>query len=88
MLGRRAQVGLVASQFSLPMLAPLLFGTGILLRSIRTNASLIFPRIGLVVVLLWALWFANSVVQNTVVYLRRQVRDYALPLACAWHRRV
>ena len=75
------QVGLVASQFSLPMLAPLLFGTGILLRSIRTNASLIFPRIGLVVVLLWALWFANSVVQNTVVYLRRQVRfvEPALP---------
>lgn len=67
------QIGLVASQFSLPMLAPLLFGTGILLRSIRTNASLIFPRIGVVVVLLWMLWFFNSVVQNTVVYLRRQV---------------
>ncbi|CAK0734393.1 hypothetical protein CVIRNUC_000425 [Coccomyxa viridis] len=66
------QIGLVASQFSLPMLAPLLFGTGILLRSIRTNASLIFPRIGVVVVLLWMLWFFNSVVQNTVVYLRRQ----------------
>ena len=62
----------MASQFSLPMLAPLLFGTGILLRSIRTNASLIFPRIGVVVVLLWMLWFFNSVVQNTVVYLRRQ----------------
>ena len=67
------QIGLVASQFSLPMLAPLLFGTPILLRSIRTNASLIFPRIGVVVVLLWMLWFFNSVVQNTVVYLRRQV---------------
>ncbi len=65
----------MASQFSLPMLAPLLFGTGILLRSIRTNASLIFPRIGVVVVLLWMLWFANSVVQNTVVYLRRQVSN-------------
>ncbi len=72
------QIGLVASQFSLPMLAPLLFGTGILLRSIRTNASLIFPRIGVVVVLLWMLWFFNSVVQNTVVYLRRQVG----PLNC------
>ena len=58
------QIGLVASQFSLPMLAPLLFGTGILLRSIRTNASLIFPRIGVVVVLLWMLWFFNSVVQK------------------------
>ncbi len=71
------QIGLVASQFSLPMLAPLLFGTGILLRSIRTNASLIFPRIGVVVVLLWMLWFFNSVVQNTVVYLRRQVLSRA-----------
>ena len=71
------QIGLVASQFSLPMLAPLLFGTGILLRSIRTNASLIFPRIGVVVVLLWMLWFFNSVVQNTVVYLRRQVLLHA-----------
>ena len=75
------QIGLVASQFSLPMLAPLLFGTGILLRSIRTNASLIFPRIGVVVVLLWMLWFFNSVVQNTVVYLRRQASP-ALSCCC------
>ncbi len=54
------------------MLAPLLLGTGMLFRSIKANASLLFPRIGLVVVLLYVLWFANSVVQNTVVYLRRQ----------------
>eukprot|EP00891_Asterochloris_glomerata_P002497 jgi/Astpho2/2497/fgenesh1_pg.00048_%23_21_t len=66
------QVGLLASQVSLPMLAPLLLGTGMLFRSIKANASLLFPRIGLVVVLLYVLWFANSVVQNTVVYLRRQ----------------
>ena len=59
-------------QVSLPMLAPLLLGTGMLFRSIKANASLLFPRIGLVVVLLYVLWFANSVVQNTVVYLRRQ----------------
>ena len=39
-----------------------------------TNASYIFPRIGLMVVLLWLLWFANSVIQNTVAYLRKQVR--------------
>ena len=56
------------------MLAPLLLGTGMLLRSIRTNASFLLPRIGLLVVMLWLLWFANSVVQNTVVYLRRQAR--------------
>ncbi|GAB4814912.1 hypothetical protein N2152v2_001958 [Parachlorella kessleri] len=66
------QVGLLASQVSLPMLAPLLLGTGMLLRSIRSNASFLFPRIGLFVVLAWLLWFANSVMQNTVAYLRRQ----------------
>lgn len=66
------QVGLLASQVSLPMLAPLLLGTGMLFRSIKSNASFLFPRIGLVVVLLWVLWFANSVVQNTVHYLQRQ----------------
>lgn len=59
-------------QVSLPMLAPLLLGTGMMFRSIKANASIIFPRIGLLVVLLWVLWFANSVVQNTVMYLRRQ----------------
>lgn len=54
------------------MLAPLLLGTGMMFRTIKSNASLIFPRVGLLVVLLWVLWFANSVVQNTVMYLRRQ----------------
>ena len=59
-------------QVSLPMLAPLLLGTGMLFRSIKSNASFLFPRIGLVVVLMWVLWFANSVVQSTVHYLQRQ----------------
>ena len=62
-------------QVSLPMLAPLLLGTGMMLRSIRSNASIIFPRICVLVVLLYVLWFANSVLQNTVVNLRRQVRS-------------
>jgi small-conductance mechanosensitive channel len=66
------QVGLLASQVSLPMLAPLLLGTGMALRSIKSNASMLFPRLGLLVVLLWMLWFVNSVIQNTVAYLRRQ----------------
>ena len=61
-------------QVSLPMLAPLLLGGGMLLRSIKSNASFLFPRIGLLVVLLWLLWFANSVLQNTTAYLRKQVR--------------
>lgn len=61
-------------QVSLPMLAPLLLGTGMLLRTIKSNASYIFPRAGLIVVMTWGLWFTNRVVQNTVVYLRRQVQ--------------
>ena len=61
-------------QFSLPMLAPLLIGTGILLKSIQANASFLFPRIGLMVTLTWGLWFVNRVVANSAVYLRRQVR--------------
>ena len=56
------------------MLAPLLLGSGMLFRSIKSNASFLFPRISLVVVLMWVLWFANSVVQNTVQYLQRQGR--------------
>ena len=35
------------------MLAPLLLGTGMMFRSIKANASIIFPRIGFMVVLLW-----------------------------------
>ncbi len=76
------------------MLAPLLLGTGMMFRTIRSNASLIFPRVGLLVVLLWVLWFVNSVVQNTVMYLRRQgAIDHrcvlalapAVALAVRWH---
>eukprot|EP00890_Picochlorum_soloecismus_P001845 jgi/Picsp_1/2661/NSC_00891-R1_mechanosensitive ion channel len=66
------QGGLLASQVSLPMLAPLLLGTGMMLRSIKANASFLFPRIGVLVVMLWILWFTNSVIQNTVVYLKKQ----------------
>ena len=58
------QIGLLSTSLSLPMLAPLLLGTGMLMRSIRTNASLVFPRIGLLVVLLWTLWFANRQVRR------------------------
>ena len=72
-------------QVSLPMLAPLLLGTGMLFRSIKSNASFLFPRIGLVVVLLWVLWFANSVVQNTVHYLQRQRGPGPPHLGCCHH---
>lgn len=55
------------------MLAPLLIGTGILLNTVQANASFIFPRVGLLVILTWGLWFGNRVVANSVLYLRRQV---------------
>ena len=75
------------AQFSLPMLAPLLIGTGIALKSIQANASFLFPRIGLMVILTWGLWFANRVVANSALYLRRQVGHACMvpgqPAACS-----
>jgi small-conductance mechanosensitive channel len=56
------------------MLAPLLLGTGMLLRSVKSNASYVIPRLGLMVVLLWVIWFFNSVIQNTWAILRNQGR--------------
>ncbi len=67
------QGGILASQLSVPMLAPLLLGTGVLIRSIKTNASFIIPRMGLLMVMLWTLWFIQSVIQNTWLVLRKQV---------------
>ena len=55
------------------MLAPLLLGTGMMMNSIKANASYIIPRLGLLVVLLWMLWFVNSVIQTTWIVLRNQV---------------
>ncbi|WIA28842.1 hypothetical protein OEZ86_011368 [Tetradesmus obliquus] len=68
------QGSLLASQVSLPMLAPLLLGTGMMVNSIKKNASFVFPRLGLLVVLLWLLWFVNSVIQNTWMVLLKQGR--------------
>lgn len=70
------QFGILASQVpvSLPMLAPLLLGTGMLLNSISDNASFVIPRLGLLVVLLWAVWFVNYLLQNVWILLRKQSR--------------
>jgi hypothetical protein len=63
------------------MLAPLLFGAPMLLRSITTNASIIFPRIGVTAMVLWVLWSANGILQSAVYNLRKQVICHAvLPL--------
>ncbi|GMH33780.1 hypothetical protein BSKO_01614 [Bryopsis sp. KO-2023] len=66
------QFGFFAGQLTLPMLPPLLLGAGMLMRTIWVNANFIFPRIYLIVILLWITWFANSLVQKTILYLRRQ----------------
>jgi hypothetical protein len=44
-----------------------------MVNSIKKNASFVFPRLGLLVVLLWLLWFMNSVIQNTWMVLLKQV---------------
>jgi hypothetical protein len=46
-----------------------------MVNSIKKNASFVFPRLGLLVVLLWLLWFMNSVIQNTWMVLLKQVRS-------------
>lgn len=69
-----AQGGLLASQVSLPMLAPLLLGTGMMVNTISRNASLILPRLAWLSVLLWLLWFCTSVAQRTWLVLHGQVR--------------
>lgn len=59
-------------QVSPTMLAPLLFGGTMLFRSIYTNASIIFPRIGVTAMVLWVLWSANGILQSAVYNLRMQ----------------
>jgi hypothetical protein len=56
------------------MLAPLLLGTGMLLRSIKANAAYIIPRVGLLFVMLWMCWFVHSVMQRTLLFMQQQVR--------------
>jgi hypothetical protein len=53
----------------------LLLLPGMMVNSIKKNASFVFPRLGLLVVLLWLLWFVNSVIQNTWMVLLKQVRS-------------
>jgi hypothetical protein len=47
--------------------------SGMMMRSIKANASFIIPRLGLMVVLLWVLWFFTNVIQTTWVVLCKQV---------------
>lgn len=64
------------------MVAPLLLGTGMLLRSIKANAAYIIPRVGLLFVLLWLCWFSHSVVQRTLLFMQQQARGAAGERGC------
>ena len=66
------QISLVASTISLPMLAPLVLGAGIALKSIVSNARTVLPRAGLILTFLWVIWFTAVTLQNTVSLLYRQ----------------
>ncbi len=44
-----------------------------MMNSIKANASFIIPRLGLMVVLLWVLWFFTNIFQTTWVVLCKQV---------------
>lgn len=65
-------------QLSPAMLAPLGLGFGVV---IWKNATLIFPRICFICFSMYMLWFFNSVVQNSVLYLRRQVNTCNQPIS-------
>eukprot|EP00884_Botryococcus_braunii_P000444 jgi/Botrbrau1/103/Bobra.0022s0092.1 len=74
-----AQWSVIFAHVSPTMLAPLLFGAPMLLRSVYTNASIIFPRIGVTAMVLWVLWSANGILQSAVYNLRLQGKiDYRL----------
>ncbi|CAI5973599.1 unnamed protein product [Closterium sp. NIES-64] len=51
---------------SLPMLAPILFGSGIVFKSVVNNLGIVLPRLGIAVVLLWVLWGCNCVLQRAI----------------------
>lgn len=52
------------------------------MNSIKANASFIIPRLGLMVVLLWVLWFFTNVIQTTWVVLCKQVSVCAAAAFC------
>ena len=61
-----AQIGVFASTASLPMLAPLLVGSGFALRSIAENAGQVCSCVLAASLVVWGAWFANYLAHNTV----------------------
>jgi hypothetical protein len=58
---------------TLTLCCAVLVVSGMMMNSIKANASFIIPRLGLMVVLLWVLWFFTNVIQTTWVVLCKQV---------------
>ena len=65
-------MSILASTISLPMLAPLVLGVGIALKSVVTNAQTVLPRAGLILTFLWVILFTTTALQATVSMLYRQ----------------
>ncbi|KAK3269457.1 hypothetical protein CYMTET_22108 [Cymbomonas tetramitiformis] len=61
-----AQLGVMASTTSLPILAPLLLGSGMVLQQIVQNAGYVLPRMLVCALIAWASWFSNSLFHDTL----------------------
>lgn len=57
-------------EISLPIMAPLLFGGGIVFKSVTNNLGFVLPRLGMAVAMLWVLWGVNGILQEALAYLR------------------
>ncbi|KAG6556687.1 hypothetical protein Mapa_001628 [Marchantia paleacea] len=56
--------------FSFPVLAPLLFGGGIVFKSAVSNLGFVLPRMLMSMAIMWVLWALNHVIQDAIQHLR------------------
>eukprot|EP00850_Spirogloea_muscicola_P002608 SM000010S04246 [mRNA] locus=s10:567736:572220:+ [translate_table: standard] len=57
-------------EISLPILAPLLFGGGIVFKSVISNLGYVLPRLAMAAAILWLLWGINNVMTEAITHLR------------------
>ncbi|KAL2630986.1 hypothetical protein R1flu_015672 [Riccia fluitans] len=56
--------------FSFPVLAPLLFGGGIVFKSAVSNLGIVLPRMLMSMAIMWVLWALNHVIQEAIQHLK------------------